>query len=89
MVLHHEGKSYFRHMILRIILFKFMISFYCSNIFGDQRLVGWLAFDLIDQSSAVWLERMFEEDGVVNVIRGMDKDKAPGSIGFSMALLFQ
>ncbi|KAF5481585.1 hypothetical protein F2P56_002225 [Juglans regia] len=43
-----------------------------------------LHFDSIDQPSAVWLERMFEEDEVLNVTRGMDKDKASVPDGFSM-----
>lgn len=44
-----------------------------------------LAFDLIDQLSADWLEKMFEEDEVLNVLREMDRDKALGPGGFLMA----
>lgn len=45
-----------------------------------------MAFDLIDQLSVDWLERTFGEDEVLNVLRGMDRDKALRLDGFSMAL---
>ncbi|KAG6706733.1 hypothetical protein I3842_07G236000 [Carya illinoinensis] len=41
-----------------------------------------LAFDSIDHTTAAWLERPFEENEVLGVIKGMNKDKAPGPDGF-------
>lgn len=32
-----------------------------------------------------WLERSFEEDDVLSVLKGMDKDKAQSPDGFTMA----
>ncbi|XP_041004178.1 uncharacterized protein LOC121249544 [Juglans microcarpa x Juglans regia] len=47
------------------------------------RLNG-LDFEAIDQTSIVWLERPFEEE-VQQVVRKMNRDKAPSSDGFTMA----
>ncbi|KAG7967737.1 hypothetical protein I3843_08G114300 [Carya illinoinensis] len=44
-----------------------------------------LAFEAIDQTSRAWLERPFEEEEVHQVIKKMNKDKAPGPDGFTMA----
>ncbi|XP_035544681.1 uncharacterized protein LOC118348042 [Juglans regia] len=44
-----------------------------------------LAFEVIDQYSMDWVERPFEEEEVKRVIRNMNKDKAPGPDGFTMA----
>ncbi|XP_042952272.1 uncharacterized protein LOC122289359 [Carya illinoinensis] len=47
-----------------------------------------LEFDSIDHSSATWLERPFDENEVLGVLKGMNKDKAPGFDGFSMAFFY-
>ena len=46
-----------------------------------------LEFDSIEPQLASWLERAFEEDEVYQVVRKMEKDKAPGLDGFSMGVL--
>jgi hypothetical protein len=44
-----------------------------------------LAFDSIDAVEASSLEHPFEEREVLEVVKGMNRDKAPGPDGFSMA----
>jgi hypothetical protein len=44
-----------------------------------------LEFDMMDVGEASSLESMFEEREVWEVVKEMDKDKAPGPNGFSMA----
>jgi hypothetical protein len=44
-----------------------------------------LAFDRLSDTEALSLEDPFEEKEVWEVIKGMDRDKAPGPDGFSMA----
>ena len=44
-----------------------------------------LEFDQIGESERGWLERRFEKDEILSVIRDMEGDKAPGPDGFSMA----
>ena len=44
-----------------------------------------LAFDFLEVGEADRLEVSFEEREVLEVVRGMDRDKAPGPDGFSMA----
>jgi hypothetical protein len=44
-----------------------------------------LDFDSIDAAEASSLETPFEEREVLKVVKGMNRDKAPGPDGFSMA----
>jgi hypothetical protein len=44
-----------------------------------------LAFDSIDEEEAIWLECPFKENEVLEVVKGMDRDKALGLNGFTMA----
>ena len=44
-----------------------------------------LAFDCIDVEEASWLEHLFVETEVVEVVKGVDNDKAPCPDCFSMA----
>ena len=44
-----------------------------------------LEFDQIGELERGWLERSFEKDEILSVVRDMDGDKAPGPNGFSMA----
>ena len=44
-----------------------------------------LEFDMLSTTEAASLEDPFEERKVWEVIKGMDRDKAPGPDGFSMA----
>ena len=44
-----------------------------------------LEFDQIGEVERGWLERSFETDEILSVIRDMEGDKAPGPDGFSMA----
>jgi hypothetical protein len=50
-----------------------------------QHLKDGLDFDSIDAAGASSLELPFEEREVLEVVKGMNKDKAPGLDGFSMA----
>ena len=44
-----------------------------------------LEFDQIGESERGWLERRFEKDEILSVVRDMEGDKAPGPDGFSIA----
>ena len=44
-----------------------------------------LEFDQIGEVERGWLERSFEKDEILLVVRDMEGDKAPGPDGFSMA----
>ena len=44
-----------------------------------------LEFDQIGESERGWLERRFEKDEILSVVRDMEGDKAPGPNGFSTA----
>ena len=43
-----------------------------------------LEFDQIGESERGWLERRFEKEEIISVVRDMKGDKAPGPDGFSM-----
>ncbi|XP_035551741.1 uncharacterized protein LOC108989210 [Juglans regia] len=65
-----------------------IVNFY-EKLFSEEyswrpKLDG-MFFDSIDEASADWLERAFEEDEVLDVVRGMARDKGSGPDGFSMA----
>ena len=44
-----------------------------------------LEFDQIGESERGWLERRFEKDEILSVVRDMEGDKAPSPDGFSIA----
>ena len=46
-----------------------------------------LEFDQIGELERDWLERRFEKDEILSVVRNMEGDKDPGPDGFSMAFL--
>ena len=48
-----------------------------------------LEFDQIGELERGWLERRFEKDEILLVVRDMEGDKAPGPDGFSMAFFHQ
>jgi hypothetical protein len=47
--------------------------------------VDGISFSSIDADEYLWLERVFEEQEVWEVVREMNGDKAPGPDSFSMA----
>jgi hypothetical protein len=47
--------------------------------------VDGISFSSTDVDECLWLERVFEEQEVWEVVREMNGDKAPGPYGFSMA----
>jgi hypothetical protein len=62
---------------------------YISILFSEQsswqpKLDG-LAFDSIDEELSIWLERSLEESEVLELVKCMNKDKAPGQDSFIMA----
>ena len=44
-----------------------------------------LEFDRIGDMERVWLERKFEREEILQVVRDLEGDKAPGPDGFTMA----
>ena len=44
-----------------------------------------LEFDRIGDMERVWLERKFEREEILQVVKELEGDKAPGPDGFSMA----
>jgi hypothetical protein len=67
---------------------RFVKHFAPAGIAGQQSSwrprVDGLSFRSIDADESIWLEREFEEK-VWDVVRVMDRDKAPGPDGFTMA----
>ena len=54
---------------------------------GEQERpsLGNLAFDVIGEQEAQWLERKFEEQEVRQAVFNLESDKAPGPDGFMLA----
>ena len=46
-----------------------------------------LEFDRFGDMERVWLERKFEREEILQVVKDLEGDKAPGPDGFSMVLL--
>lgn len=44
-----------------------------------------LLFDSIDQDSADWLKKNFEDDEIFDVVRGMARNKAPCPDGLCLS----
>ena len=44
-----------------------------------------LEFDRIGDMERVWLERKFEREEILQVVKELEGDKAPAPVGFSMA----
>ena len=44
-----------------------------------------LEFDCIGDMERVWLERKFEREEILQVVRELEGDKAPGPDGFTIA----
>jgi hypothetical protein len=62
---------------------------YYDKLYTEQstwrpRMDG-LFFSSIDTEERIWLERDFEEQEVLEVVRDLNGDKAPGPDGFTMA----
>lgn len=66
--------------IFRITLI-FMRSFFEKNPCG----LDGLAIELVDQGSAEWLERSFEDEEVIDMVSGLAREKASDPDGFSKA----
>jgi hypothetical protein len=59
-------------------------NLYFENCSWWSRVEG-LSFLSIDAEESIWLERAFEEKEVWDVIRDLNRDKAPSPDGFIMA----
>lgn len=65
-----------------------IVSFYNSlykEPFSWRPLLDDLAFDSISSVKADWIERPFEEEEVSGVVWSLNKDKALGLDGFTLA----
>jgi hypothetical protein len=51
----------------------------------SRPLLDGLQFSAISDEDAMWLERPFDENEIVDVVKGFNGDKAPGPDGFSLA----
>ncbi|XP_042952212.1 uncharacterized protein LOC122289294 [Carya illinoinensis] len=83
-VIHDEG----RVISGRDAINDHIVHFYdklLTEQYSWRPKVDGLVFDTIEHTSAAWLERPFEEEEVFVVLKGMNKDKAPGPDGFPMA----
>jgi hypothetical protein len=70
------------------IISDHIVSFYDSLFTEPLSWRPWLhnlEFDMLSDTEATGLEDPFEEKEVWEVIKGMDRDKAPSSDRFSMA----
>jgi hypothetical protein len=63
-------------------------SLYTEQTSWQPRVNG-ISFSSIDADECLWLERGFEEHEVLEVVREMNGNKAPGPDGFSMAFFQQ
>ena len=52
---------------------------------GWRPFVEGLEFDRIGDVERVWLERKFEKEEILQVVRDLEGDKAPSPDGFTMA----
>ena len=67
-------------------------SFYehlCTENDYSRPLLDGLQFSAISDEDAIWLERPFDENEIVDVVKGFKGDKAPGLDGFSLAFFQQ
>ena len=70
------------------VISNHIVNFY-DSLFTES--LSWrpqldnLEFDMLSDTETSSLEDPFEEKEVWEVIKGMDRDKAPGPDGFSMA----
>ena len=65
-----------------------VVQFYKTLYRGSEEwrpFMEGLEFDQIGESERGWLERRFEKNEILSVVRDMEGDKAPGSNGFSMS----
>lgn len=66
------------------------ITQYYSQLFTDEEcerpLLDGLEFSMIPEEDALWLERPFDENEVIGVVSGFNRDKAPGSDGFPLGI---
>jgi hypothetical protein len=70
------------------IISNHIVNFYESSFsepLSWRLRVDNLKFEVLNVDEAASLEEPFEEREVREVIKGMDRDKAPGSDGFSLA----
>jgi hypothetical protein len=47
-------------------------------------LLDGFSFDSIGEAAAIWLARVFKKREVLEVVKAMNGDKAPGLDGYSM-----
>ena len=63
-------------------------SFY-ERILKENNEIIWslqgLQWDVITQDKAAWLERIFEMEEIKEAVFSCDRDKSPGSDGYTMA----
>ena len=65
-----------------------IVNYYSSlymEPFGWRPLVDGLEFDSISGEDVEWMERPFDEEEVSSVVRNLNRDKAVGPDGFSLA----
>jgi hypothetical protein len=70
------------------VISSHIVNFYeslFSKPFNWRLRVDNLEFEVLSVDEAAGLEETFEEREVMDVIKGMDRDKAPGLDGFSLA----
>jgi hypothetical protein len=52
-------------------------------------LLDGIQFSALSEEDAMWLERPFDENEIIDVVKGFNGDKAPGPDGFSLAFFQQ
>ena len=83
-VLEADGVIYEDEVEVAAQVVQFYKTLYQES--GECRpFVEGLEFDQIGEVERGWLERSFEKDEILSVVRDMEGDKAPGLDGFSMA----
>ena len=63
---------------------SFYEHLYTKNDYSRPLLDG-IQFSALSEEDAMWLERPFDENEIIDVVKGFNGDKASGPDGFSLA----
>jgi hypothetical protein len=67
---------------------QFYVRLFIEHFSWRPKLDG-LAFHSSDDEEASWLERLFEETEVLEVVRGMNNEKASGPNGCDQSIYYR
>jgi hypothetical protein len=83
-----DGNMSYNQDEIRDHIASFYEHLYTENDYSRPLLDG-IQFSALSEEDAMWLERPFDENEIVDVVKGFNGDKAPGPDGFSLAFFQQ